>query len=87
MAIITDVICERGHRYPSQYVRVDRVHAGKTTMVAEMGVYFTQQQAADGEPPHRVETVGGDFDMNSPLNAWQQAYALAKARWPEAVDA
>lgn len=88
MAIIKTIVSERGIVYPDQYIRVDRVQARKTDMDIEVGVYLTQQQAADGIPPHRIEAFFGvPFDMDAGLNLWQQAYAAVKQQWPDAVDA
>lgn len=86
MAIKTDFITERGIMYPDQYMRVDQVHCTKTDMNIVVGIYVTQEQAANGAPPHFAEVLFGEFDMNSPLNLWEQAYAAVKQRWPNAVD-
>lgn len=87
MAIITDIIDERGHLYPQQYVNVHRVLAQKTSMDIEVGVYLSQESAQAGIPPHRVDAVyAAAFDMNSEQNAWQQAYVAIKQRWPDGVD-
>jgi hypothetical protein len=87
MALQTDIQSERGIVYPNQYVRVDEIRARKTEMAVDAGVYLTQQQAADGLPPHRIESFFNvPFDMDAEDNAWQQAYAFLKARYPEALD-
>lgn len=86
MAIQTDVIGDRGLLYESQYVRVDQVRCTKTEMVIEAGVYFTAEQAAGGMPPHMIEMFNGAFDLNAEENPWQQAYAVIKQRWSEAID-
>lgn len=86
MAIQVDVVGDRGALYPAQYVRVDEVLCTKSEMSIVVGVYFTQQQAVEGVPPHMIEHFAGSFDMHSEHNAWQQAYAQVKQRWPEAID-
>lgn len=87
MAIITDIITERGYTYRQQYCRVDGVAVTKTSMTVDMGVYETAERAATEGFPHRMETLSGPFDLLSDLNPWQQAYAIIKERWPDAVDA
>ena len=86
MAIQTDVVGLRGQLYENQYVRVDQVQCTKTDMIAEAGVYRSQAAATAGEYPHMVEQFHGAFDLHSELNPWEQAYALLKQRWFEAVD-
>lgn len=86
MAIISDEVDLRGHIFENQYIRVDRVNTTKTEMEIEAGVYYSEQSASSGELPHRVHTLHGPFDMHSELNVWQQAYAIAKQRWPEHQD-
>ena len=46
MAIITDIITERGYTYRQQYCRVDGVAVTKTSMTVDMGVYETAGRAA-----------------------------------------
>lgn len=88
MAIITDIIDERGYTYRQQYCRVDGLFINKARMSINMGVYESAEQAAtEGAAPHRLETLPGPFDLYGDLNPWQQAYAIIKERWPNAVDA
>lgn len=87
MAIITDITTERGYTYRQQYCRVEAVYATKTGMAVQLGVYESAERAATEGVPHRLEELHGPFDMFSALNPWQQAYAIAKERWPDAVDA
>jgi len=87
MAIIADERDERGYVFDQQYIRVDKIHAEKTTMQVEIGVYKNQQAAQNGESAHRNHFLHADFDMNSPQNAWQQAYVAVKQRYPDGVDA
>lgn len=85
MAVITDIETER-YTYRQQYCRVDMVRAKKNEMVVGMGVYDSQEASVNGGLPHRVEEFLADFDLASSLNAWQQAYAAIKQRWPESTD-
>jgi len=88
MAIITNEIDARGHLFENQYIRVDRVEATKSggTMNVHFGVYWSQQSAQDGEPPHRAHTVEASFDLYSQSNLWQQAYVAVKGRYPVHTD-
>lgn len=87
MAIITDITTEYDYTYAQQYCRPDAVRASKGGMTIEMGVYESAAHAEPGKPPHRKEVLQGSFDMYAPENLWQQAYAIIKRRWPDAVDA
>ena len=87
MAIITDVYTARGLRFPSQYVRVQNIHVEKTQMTVTFEAFLTQEQAVNGELPHFTDMISGEFNMDSALNLWEQAYALAKQNWSDGVDA
>jgi hypothetical protein len=86
MAIETDYITERGILFPKQYLRVDEVYALKNEMTITVGVYMNQEQAVNGVPAHAADRVFGSYDMYSNQNLWEQAYALIKQRWPNAID-
>ena len=87
MAIITNVVDERGNMFEQQYVNVHRLLVNKDTMIVEAGVHHSEQSARDGAPPHRAEAIYSvPFDMNSDLNPWQQAYVAIKNRWPDSTD-
>ena len=87
MAVIADIIDERGNIYARQYVNIHRLLVSKTRMDVEVGVYLTEEQARNGVPPQRGDLVfNAPFDMFSLLNAWQQAYIAIKQRWPDSVD-
>jgi hypothetical protein len=82
MAIITNVIDERGFVYENQYVRIERaVITSKSSLETDLGVYFNKQLATDGQPPHRIETMSGEYDLLSSKNTWEQAYDLIKTRY------
>lgn len=85
MAVIKTIVTDRGVVYPDQYCRVDKVDVTKTSMSFDVGIYLSQ--AVTENPPHRIETFYGDFDLYSSLNVWQQAYAHLKTFWSDAVDA
>lgn len=87
MAIISGYPGERGLFFPDQYMRIDKIETSKDKMRIEVGIYTTQQGAIDGELPHSIEFVYGDFDMYSNLNLWEQGYAYVKNRWPIHTDA
>lgn len=86
MALQRFYIDTRGTDFGQQYYRVDSIETTKTSMRVLVGVYFSEQAAKDGQPPHTGLNVEGDFDMYSSENLWQQAYAHAKRYWPDAVD-
>jgi len=86
MAIIKTITTERGVIYPDQYCRVDIVRANKTEISFDVGIYFDEQTARNGMPPHRTETFGGQYDLLGD-NPWVQAYGIIKQHWPDAVDA
>ena len=81
MAIIADIITDRT-TFPQQYVRVESVRTSKQHMFVDVGVHLSEQTSKE-IPPHRIESVEGDFDMNSDKNLWEQAYEYIKQRWPE----
>ena len=88
MAIITNIIDERDHCYAQQYVNVHRLIAKKESMDVEIGIHQSEQSSRNGVPPHRIETIyDAPLDLTGELNAWQQAYARIKERFPEFVDA
>ena len=86
MAVINTVVGGRGTIFPNQYCRIEEVQARKTRMFYTVGVHFDQEHANE-IPPHRTEVFEGEFDLFSPLNLWQQAYASLKQIWPDATDA
>ena len=87
MAIISDYIGFRNAFYPLQYIRIDKATiVNKNTIVIDAGIYLTQQQAADGFPPHTVETYSGEYDLLSDANPWQQGYQLLKTIFPNYTD-
>ncbi len=87
MAIITDITTEYDYKYALQYCRPDAIRVDKGRMRIEMGVYESSAHAEPGKHPHRYEIVEGPFDLYAPENLWQQAYAIIKQQWPDAVDA
>lgn len=86
MAIITDFISDRGYVYRNQYGRVEEAKVMKTKIYATFGFYESQHDAEQNECPHSAEILSGDFDLNSNLNVWEQAYAIAKIKWPNSAD-
>lgn len=83
MAIITDIPTDRTV-FPQQYVRVERILTNKSEMFIEVGVYFNE--SLKDQPPHRIESVQGEFDMYSDLNLWQQAYVRIKQKYTDSID-
>lgn len=87
MALLLNYFDSRGTDFGIQYYRVDKVEVTRNKLQALIGLYNTEQEAKNGIPPHTVIDVDGAFDMYSDKNLWQQAYAAAKAQWPDAQDA
>lgn len=88
MAILSRFTGRNGYDYGTQYIRVERVQIlSKHWLEAEFAVYPSQDAAASGQPPHTVEVVGGDFDVQLSEPAWGQAYAALKQRFAEHQDA
>ncbi len=87
MAIITNVIDERGFVYENQYVRIEKASiTNKIFLDVELGVYFTKQDASTGGYPHRIENMQGEYDLFSSKNTWEQAYDLIKTRYNMFTD-
>ena len=84
MAVIKTITTETGATFPDQYCRIDEMTATKAAMTYTVGIYL-HQDVAD-LPPHRAIVFSGEFNLYSPLNVLEQAYAHLKRHWPDCKD-
>jgi hypothetical protein len=86
MAIQTLIVGERGERYENSYCRIERVLATREQLHIQYGMYLTEEDARNGNPPPLIFDIYGDYNIIDDRNTWQQAYDIIKRRHPDSVD-